>query len=138
MPPLDRQSPEYKERKRRYAAQYRLDHPEYAAQYRANHKVQARASARERAPETKAKRRVAFTKLGCVVYRWDDPLTSTTTYVGSGTIRRPRQHVSRSKWWKPELQLTQEPARSEWHAKELEAQWGQKYKPTANIEGNRR
>lgn len=73
-----------------------------------------------------------------VVYRWFEPDTGVTLYVGRGTSRRPHWHRSRSLWATSTMVLKMQIARNEWHAMALEGRWGERYQPIHNKDGYRR
>lgn len=61
-------------------------------------------------------------------------------YVERGSIDRALSHkypYRKSYWWRPDLILLTMTCKDEWESIETEGRWGGKYKPVANIEGNR-
>lgn len=133
---------ETKEKKAEYRSVHQEERRAYAKVYSVERReklsAQRKAWRETHQAEIIAYRKAAQSKLVPIAYRWYEPATGLTEYVGRGTIRRAMSHRSQSNWWTPELKLQTQVALSEAHAMELEGRWIRKYQPAHNKEGYRR
>ncbi len=104
-----------------YMRPYYLAHPEKYALYGERQKQKQRALGRPH-----------------FVYMYVSP-KGYVAYVGRGSMQRVIAHQKdrRSSWYETDMVLHTMPARNEWHAMQLEGEWGERFQPRYNIEGIR-